>query len=51
MPKISNYLFSKHIEKCKISLEAFEEREVPDLKDKMILKKKQKKFYMRQIIF
>ena len=33
MPKISNYLFSKHIEKCKISLEAFEEREVPDLKD------------------
>ena len=33
MPKISNYIFSKHIEKCKISLEAFEEREVPDLKD------------------
>lgn len=33
MPKISNYLFSKYIEKCKISLEAFEEREVPDLKD------------------
>ena len=33
MAKISNYLFSKHIEKCKISLKAFEEREIPDLKD------------------
>ena len=33
MAKISNYIFSKHIEKCKISLKAFEEREVSELKD------------------
>ena len=33
MAKISNYLLSKHIEKCKISLKAFEEREIPELKD------------------